>query len=89
MNSSRTELDSGVIERELMHARSELKRAREQLGNICQALQQHGLHQHDPRVLSETLAQFRAAERSVRALERLMPHHDDDTDLTALLQRRS
>ena len=89
MNSGRSELDPRVIGRELMHARSELKRAREQLGDICHALQQNGLQQHDPRVLSETLAQFRAAERSVRALERLMPHHDDDADLTALLQRRS
>jgi hypothetical protein len=40
-------------------------------------------------MLSETLAQFRAAERCVRALERLMPHHDENAELTSLLQRRS
>jgi hypothetical protein len=71
-----------------MHARSELKRAREQLTDICYALQQRGLQQHDPRMLSETLAQFRAAERSVRALERLMPNPDSDGELLSLMQKR-
>jgi hypothetical protein len=70
-----------------MHARSELKRAREQLTDICYALQQHGLQCYDPRMLSETLAEFRAAERSVRALERLMPNREND-DLLPLLPKR-
>jgi hypothetical protein len=88
MSNPRLELDPRVIGRELMHARSELKRAREQLSEICHALQQYGLQRHDPRMLSETLAQFRAAERSVRALERLMPIHENDGDLLPLLQKR-
>jgi hypothetical protein len=87
MNNHHLELDARVIGRELMHARSELKRAREQLTDICRALQQHGLQQHDPRALSETLAQFRAAERSVRALERLAPHAHDELDLPAPQRR--